>query len=72
LGTVYSFVVHHHPPVPGRELPFVVALVELDEGVRVLAELTGVPVEDVRIGLPVRISFVRIDAELTLPVWRPR
>jgi len=72
LGTVYSFVVHHHPPVPGRELPIVVALVELDEGVRVLAELTGVPTEDVRIGLPVRISFVRADAELTLPMWRPR
>ncbi|HEV8556344.1 MAG TPA: bifunctional MaoC family dehydratase N-terminal/OB-fold nucleic acid binding domain-containing protein [Actinophytocola sp.] len=72
LGTVYSFVVHHHPPVPGRELPFVVALVELDEGVRVLAELTGVPVEDVRIGLPVRVSFVRVDAGLTLPGWRPR
>jgi uncharacterized OB-fold protein len=58
--------------VPGRELPFVVALVELGEGVRVLAELTGVPVEDVRIGLPVRVSFVRVDAGLTLPVWRPR
>jgi hypothetical protein len=72
LGTVYSFVVHHHPPVPGRELPFVVALVELDEGVRMLAELTGVPVEDVRIGLPVRVSFVRVDAGLTLPGWRPR
>jgi uncharacterized protein len=72
LGTVYSFVVHHHPPVPGRELPFAVALVELDEGVRVLAELTGVPAGDVRIGLPVRISFVRVDAGLTLPVWRPR
>lgn len=72
LGEVYSFVVHHHPPVPGRELPFVIALVELDEGVRLLAELVDVPADAVRIGLPVRISFVRNDEELTMPVWRPR
>jgi uncharacterized protein len=72
LGEVYSYVVHHHPPVPGKELPFVVALVELEEGVRVLAELADVPADEVRIGLPVRISFVTVDDELTLPVWRPR
>jgi uncharacterized OB-fold protein len=31
-GEVYSYVVHHHPPAPGRKVPFVVALVELAEG----------------------------------------
>jgi 3-oxo-4,17-pregnadiene-20-carboxyl-CoA hydratase alpha subunit len=72
LGTVYSFVVHHHPPVPGRELPFVVALVELAEGVRVLGELGGVVPAEVRVGLPVVINFDRVDDELTLPAWRPR
>jgi uncharacterized protein len=72
LGEVYSYVVHHHPPVPGHTLPFVVALVELEEGVRLLAELVDVPPEDVRVGLPVRIDFTRIDDELTMPVWRPR
>ena len=72
LGTVYSFVVHHHPPVPGRELPFVVALVELAEGVRVLGELGGVAPDEVRVGLPVEINFDRVDDELTLPAWRPR
>ncbi len=40
-GEVFSYVVHHHPPVPGKRLPIVIALVELTEGVRVLAELTG-------------------------------
>lgn len=71
-GEVYSYVVHHHPPVPGRELPFVVALVELAEGVRMLAELVGTPPEEVRVGLPVRVEFLRVDEELTLPVWRAR
>jgi uncharacterized OB-fold protein len=72
IGEVYSYVVHHHPPVPGKELPFVIALVSLEEGVRLLAGLVDVPVPEVRIGLPVRISFVPVDDELTLPVWRPR
>lgn len=68
-GEVYSYVVHHHPPVPGRTLPFVIALVELEEGVRLLAELIDLSPEDVRVGVPVRVSFVRVDEELTLPVW---
>ena len=41
-GTVFSFVVHHAPKVPGRTLPFVIALVELEEGVRMLGELRNV------------------------------
>jgi len=72
LGEVYSYVVHHHPPVPGHTLPFVIALVELEEGVRLLAELVDVAPEDVQVGLPVRIDFVRVDDELTMPVWRAR
>ncbi|WP_089960425.1 bifunctional MaoC family dehydratase N-terminal/OB-fold nucleic acid binding domain-containing protein [Lentzea xinjiangensis] len=67
-GVVYSYVVHHHPQVPGRRTPFVVALVELDEGVRVLGELAGEPA----IGLPVEVVFTEVDDELTMPSWRPR
>ncbi|WP_255621631.1 bifunctional MaoC family dehydratase N-terminal/OB-fold nucleic acid binding domain-containing protein [Pseudonocardia sp. DSM 110487] len=70
-GEVYSYVVHHHPPVPGREPPFVVAVVELEEGVRVLGELHTDP-ERARIGMPVEVVFDRIDGDLTLPAWRPR
>ncbi|WP_019201931.1 bifunctional MaoC family dehydratase N-terminal/OB-fold nucleic acid binding domain-containing protein [Tsukamurella sp. 1534] len=68
-GTVFSFVVHHHPKVPGKRLPFVVTLVELDEGVRVLGELIDVDPADVTIGMPVRAVFLRVDDDLTLPAW---
>ncbi|ADG80431.1 DNA-binding protein OS=Tsukamurella paurometabola (strain ATCC 8368 / DSM / CCUG 35730 / CIP 100753 / JCM 10117 / KCTC 9821 / NBRC 16120 / NCIMB 702349/ NCTC 13040) OX=521096 GN=Tpau_3856 PE=4 SV=1 [Tsukamurella paurometabola] len=68
-GTVFSFVVHHHPKVPGKRLPFVVALVELDEGVRVLGELIDVDPAAVRIGLPVKAVFLKVDDDLTLPAW---
>jgi len=69
-GEIYSYVVHHHPPVPGRQVPFVVALVQLPEGVRMVGELLGVGPEQVRIGMPVRAEFVDIDKDLTLPAWR--
>ena len=70
-GEVFSYVVHHHPPVPGKRLPIVIALVELTEGVRVLAEMTGVEPGQVEIGLPVEVDFIKVDDVLTLPGWRP-
>ena len=69
-GEVYSYVVHRHPSVPGRRLPIVIALVQLTEGVRMVGELLDIDPERVRIGLPVRVTFDEVDAELTLPAWR--
>jgi uncharacterized protein len=69
-GEVYSYVVHRYPPVPGRRLPIVIALVRLTEGVRMVGELLDVDPERVRIGLPVRVAFGEVDAGLTLPAWR--
>jgi len=67
---VFSYVVHHHPPVPGKRLPMVVALVQLPEGVRILGEMPGVRPDEVRIGLPVRVTFTRA-GDMSLPAWRP-
>ncbi len=69
-GTVYSYVVHRHPPVPGRELPVLLVLVDLAEGVRMVGELLGATPDDVRIGAPVQVAWVRVDDDLTIPAWR--
>jgi len=69
-GEVFSYVVHHHPPVPGKRLPMVVALVQLPEGVRILGEMPGVRPDQVRIGLPVRVMFSQV-GDMSLPAWRP-
>ena len=72
-GTVFSYVVHRHPPVPGKELPIVIALIDLDEGVRMVGEVTDVPPDGggaVEIGMRLRVDFDRVDDELTLPLWR--
>ncbi len=68
-GTVYSYTVHHAPQIPGKQLPLLIAVVELEEGVRMTAELRGVAHEHVRVGMPVHIGFDRIDDDLTLPVF---
>ena len=70
-GEVFSYVVHHHPQVPGKQLPMVVALVQLPEGVRMVGEMPGLRPGQARIGLPVRVTFARVDDDLTLPAWQP-
>lgn len=77
-GTVFSFVVHHAPKVPGRSLPFVVALVELEEGVRMLGELRDVDPSAVAVGMPVQAQFLDFPGDdetgnepWTLYAWRP-
>jgi uncharacterized OB-fold protein len=76
LGTVFSFVIHRHPPVPGKELPLVIALIDLDDppqaggapSVRMVGELPGEL--NLAIGDRVRVDWQVIDDELTLPIWR--
>ena len=68
-GTVFSFVVHHAPQVPGRTLPFVIALVELAEGVRMLGELRGIDPAKVEIGMDVRATYIDFPAGDSGPAW---
>lgn len=72
IGEVYSFVVHHNPPVPGRETPFVVAVVELPEGVRIVGNIVDCPVDAVGIGMSLRVTYRAMDDALILPMWAPR
>ncbi|MFD9032685.1 bifunctional MaoC family dehydratase N-terminal/OB-fold nucleic acid binding domain-containing protein [Streptomyces sp. NPDC059567] len=69
-GTVFSYVVMHHPPFPAFAPPYAVGLIELAEGVRIVSNVIGVPYDKVRIGMPVRLEFLRVDEELELPVFR--
>ena len=68
-GTVFSFVVHHAPQVPGRTLPFVIALVELEEGVRMLGELRSIDPAKVEIGMDVRATYIDFPAGDSGPAW---
>jgi uncharacterized OB-fold protein len=67
-GTVFSFLVHHAPQLPGKELPVTLALIELEEGLRMVGEVQGGR-EDVAIGSNVQVVFEKIDDDLTLAQW---
>ncbi|MDQ0832050.1 putative OB-fold protein [Streptomyces achromogenes] len=71
-GTVFSYVVMHHPPFPAFSPPYAVGLIELAEGVRVISDVVDVPYDKVRVGMPVELEFRTYDDELTLPVFRAR
>ncbi|MFF7248725.1 bifunctional MaoC family dehydratase N-terminal/OB-fold nucleic acid binding domain-containing protein [Embleya sp. NPDC008237] len=69
-GVVYSHVTMHYPKFPAFDMPYAVGLIELEEGVRMLGNVLGVPHDEVRIGMPVELEFVTHDAELTVPAFR--
>ena len=70
-GTIFSFVVNHHPKLPAFDYPLVVAVVELEEGTRLVSDIIDVELADVSVGMPVVVSFVAVDDDLTLPMFRP-
>lgn len=69
-GSVHSFTVVHRAPAEYRdEVPYVVALVDLDEGVRMMTRLVDVEPAGVMVGLPVEVA---IQGDPRLPYFRPR
>jgi len=57
--------------VPGHEVPYVVALVDLAEGARMMTNLVDLDPAAVRIGLPVRVRFRPLEDDIALPVFGP-
>jgi uncharacterized OB-fold protein len=71
-GTIHTYtVIRQNHARPFRdELPYVVAMVELEEGPRVMGNVDG-PVDDVHIGMPVEVYFQTAEEDLGIPFWRP-
>jgi len=72
-GTVYSYTVTHQD-VPGYTAPFAVVIVELEEqaGLRMVSNVVDVPPEDVRIGMPVEVTFQPVAEDVWLPLFKKR
>lgn len=73
-GTVYSFTVveNNAPSAFAGDMPFVIAVVQLEEGVRMLTNIVGCSPAEVRCDLPVQVVFEPLTAEITLPKFKPR
>ena len=57
-GTLYSFAAPHYPQANGFRYPVLVGLVELEEGTRVVANLVGVALDQVSVGLPLELTWL--------------
>ena len=73
-GRLYSWTVTHQAMLPQfeTEVPYIVAVVELDEGVRMVSQLRGVTTEELEIGIPLDLHFERFEGDFALPMFRPR
>lgn len=70
-GKIYSYTVVHRAPRPQFEVPYVVAIIELEEGWHMLSNVFDCPVEEVAIDMPVRVAFRKMTEEITLPYFSP-
>jgi uncharacterized protein len=70
-GTLYSYAILHHPRSPAFDYPVRAALVDLEEGIRVLSELTEMPTDDIRIGMALEVGFVPTVDGYAVPVFSP-
>jgi hypothetical protein len=68
-GRVYTFTVTHRTQARGfrDELPYVLAWIELEEGVQVMSNIVGVDPATVKIGMPVKVTFDDVKEGLSIP-----
>ena len=73
-GSVYSFTVDRRGTAPAfaADAPYVIAIIELEEGPRMTSNVVGCAIEEVRIGMPVEAVFEDVDDAITLVKFRPR
>ena len=71
-GTVFSFIIVHRPYHPGfaDEIPYTVAIIETEEGPRLVSNIIGCKPEEVQIGMAVEVSFEDISEEFALPKFK--
>ena len=72
-ATLYTYSVvrvNDLPPWPDR-VPYVAAVVELDEGPRAMSNVIDCEFDDVRIGMPLEVTFTDIGDDVTIPQFRP-
>ncbi len=72
-GTIYSYIVVHqrYDPSFADDLPYNVSVVELEEGPRLVTNVVGIDNTELRVGMPVTITYDDITEEFTLPKFKP-
>lgn len=73
-GKVFSFVIVHYmyDKAFARDMPYAIASIELEEEPRLMSNIVGCKLEDIKINMPVEVYFEDITDEFALPKFRPR
>ena len=71
-GEVYSWIIPRHPPPVGFAQPPIVALIQLEEGIRLVSNIVGAAAGQVAIGMKVEVQFEPTVGGYAVPVFRPR
>ena len=71
LGTVYSWTVVWRPQQPSFVVPYAPAIVDMDEGYQILANVVGCDVADLAVGQRVTVEFHPVAEGYALPYFRP-
>lgn len=72
-GRVYSYTIvrNNAPSAFLEDMPFVIAIVKLDEGVQMCTNIVGCAPEEVYCEMPVEVTFEKLNDEFTLPKFKP-
>ena len=71
-GKVYSYTITYTAPKGFEDMvPYVVASIDLEEGVRLLSNIVDCKPEEVEVGMEVEVTFEDLNEEMKLPVFRP-
>jgi hypothetical protein len=70
-GSLYSYAILHHPRHPAFDYPLIAALVDLEEGIRLVSNLSGVESAAIEIGMELEVSFEATENGGAVPVFRP-
>ena len=72
-GTIYTYTVIRQQGIPAfkAELPYVITMVELEEGPMIFGSMPGIDPDTVSIGMPVEVYFRAATDDTGVPYWRP-
>ena len=70
-GQVFSFTVMHRAYHPAIKVPYTLAVIELNEGVKITSNVIGIEPSRVKCGMPVEVVFEKLNDEVTLPKFQP-
>ncbi len=70
-GTLYSMSTVYRPQTPAFQIPYVVGIMEMEEGWFIMSNVINAELENVKIGMPLKVTFAKMSDDIALPYFEP-